>query len=385
MKILFILPSLSVGGLERVQVTIANALANRGHQVTVMTYMEGDALVKELDQRVRFIYKKRRPFPIMRKIPYIRHKFYDDGMWETRASAKRLHRYYIGKERYDVEIAFFRGMGIKTVSGCPRSNKCIRLAWVHSDFERASGYQNNFKSKKQVFQAYQSMHHVICVSSQAMESFKKVIGDTGNLSVIYNLQPVEAILQKSKNPIEWPIKQPGLRIVHVGRTIDRIKGHKRLADSVIRLHNEGFEISLVFVGDGEDRNMIQNHIKNCHAEDYIAMVGNQLNPYPYMKNADLLVCASQFEGFPLFVAESMICGTPVLSTKCTGPNEILDYGKYGMIVENSEEGIYKGIRELLIHPEKLEWMRKKTVERISFFDEKPILDKIENLFHGAKA
>ena len=131
--------------------------------------------------------------------------------------------------------------------------------------------------------------------------------------------------------------------------------------------------------------MLQNHIRENNAGSYITMVGNQLNPYPYMKQADLLVCASQFEGFGLFVAESMIVGTPVLSTDCTGPNEILGHGEYGVIVENSGEGIYNGLKDLLQHRERLDVLRQKTAERIGFFDEEVILQQIESLFNGANA
>ena len=373
------LPSLSVGGLERVQVTIANALSKKGHDVTVMTYMEGDALARELNANVRFIYKKRKPFKLMRKIPYIRYKFFDDGLWETRASAKKLYRYYVGKERYDVEIGFFRGMAIKVISGSTNRDS-VKLAWVHSDFEYAGGFKNNFKNMAEVYSAYKKMDKVVCVSKKAEESFKKIIGDTGNLSVIYNLQPIEDIQGKSLLAPETAVKKAGFHIVHVGRLIDRVKGQTRLIDCVVKLRGEGLDISLVLVGDGEDRDKIAEHIRSNGANSYITMVGNQSNPYPYMKEADLLVCSSRFEGFPLFVAESMIVGTPVLSTDCSGSTEMLDNGKYGMIVENSEKGIYEGLKELYFDRDKLRVLREKTFERIDYFDEDRVLGQIEDLF-----
>ena len=60
-----------------------------------------------------------------------------------------------------------------------------------------------------------------------------------------------------------------------------------------------------------------------------------------------MVCASYFEGYNLTVAEALIVGTSVLSTRCAGPCEILDDGKYGLLVENSEAGLYNGIKAFL--------------------------------------
>ena len=99
-----------------------------------------------------------------------------------------------------------------------------------------------------------------------------------------------------------------------------------------------------------------------------------------MAQADLYVCSSRFEGYNLTVAEALILGVPVLSTDCAGPNEILDNGKYGVIVENSEDGLYSGIKDLLDNSDKLRYYKKRVKERISFFDEETIVRQITELF-----
>ena len=69
-----------------------------------------------------------------------------------------------------------------------------------------------------------------------------------------------------------------------------------------------------------------------------------------------------------------------MSTNCTGPCEILDNGNYGAIVENSEEGLYEGLKQLLNEPDKLLYYKEKAKERKDFFDEEQICKKIEGLF-----
>ena len=66
-----------------------------------------------------------------------------------------------------------------------------------------------------------------------------------------------------------------------------------------------------------------------------------------MAAADIFVCSSRAEGFSLVIAEAMALGIPVISTYCSGPNELLQEGKYGVLVENTEEALYVGIKTVL--------------------------------------
>ena len=275
-KILFILPSLTVGGLERVQVTIANMLVQKNYDVTVITLSPDDDLKPELDERVHYIYKPPKQH-LGNKIPYIRHVMYDDGMWERRVSAKQLYNYYVGEADYDVEIAFFRGTSVKIISGST-NKRAIHLAWVHSDYRSAYGYANCFKNGIQVYKAYKSMNRVVCVSNQAQEGFREVIGDTGNLLTIYNPLPVMDIRRKAEKPLQESIHHGRLHIVLVGRLLNAQKGQKRLIEVVLRLHNEGVDISLALVGGGVDEQMLKNLIRDNNAESYITLTGAQLNP-----------------------------------------------------------------------------------------------------------
>lgn len=368
-----------MGGLEKAQVTLANLLSQRGYDVTVMTLTEKKDLLPQLDPKVHYVYKPYKAHPIMRKIPYIRHKFYDDGAWETRSSAKKLYRYYVGNEKYDVEIAFFRGLPIKIISGSTNA-KSVKLAWVHTDFRKTKSYFYEFRDEQKVRQAYQSFRAVVCVSDEAKEGFLQTVGDTKNLMTIHNILPVDRILELSRETPDLRFPKARFQLVLVGRLVDAVKGQTRLINAVSRLRKEAYDLSLVLVGDGKDEAAIKAHIESLGAGDCVLMAGNQINPYPYIAQSDLLVCASYLEGYNLTVAEALILGVPVLSTDCAGPNEILDHGKYGVIVENSEQGLYNGIKDLLDHPEKVAQLKEKAKERLPFFNSESVMNKIIELF-----
>lgn len=372
-KILFIVPSLQFGGLENAQINLANALVEYGYDVTVMTYGPEKDLLERLNRRVRYIYKPLKPHKFMKRIPYIRHKFYDDGMWETRASAKTLYGYYVGNEEYDVEIAYFRGLAIKIISGSTNTHS-TKLAFVHSDFEKCVGITSNFRNMVDTVKAYSRFDRIVCVSEKVRESFNKIIGYSEKTITINNIIPIDNITLLSKEAID--IKKNGFTVITVGHIIP-LKGHKRLIDAVERLHDEGFDISLWIVGDGVCRGELEDYTKDY---EYIRFLGMQSNPYKIISKADVYVCSSFYEGFPLTVCEAIICGTPVLSTECAGSSEILGNGEYGMITENSEDGLYEGIKKMLTDTSLLRKYREKLPDRISYFDKDSIVKKITCLF-----
>ena len=374
-RILFVLQSLRMGGAERVQVTIANKLAQAGYDVTILIWKPIFTFRDDLAKRVRLIYKAPDEH-LGNKIPYIRYKFYDDCMWQLRATPRQLYRYYVGHLKFDVEISFFHDIAVDIVGGST-NRKSKKIAWIHHDVEKR-GTENNIEKGKKLFH---QIHNIVCVSKSARDSFLRVFGDTGSVSVIYNMLPIEEIRAKAEEPVEQIDPRSGFHIVMVAR-FHAPKGYKRLIQSVVKLRREGKDISLSLVGEGDEKPLILDLIHENNAEDYIFIVDGGTNPYPYIKEADLLVCSSFTEGYNLTVAEALILGVPVLSTDCAGPREILDNGKYGMLVENSEESLYEGLKTLYESPDLMEKYRKKAIERLSFFDEDAILNQITALFEG---
>lgn len=377
-KILFVTESLARGGMETVLVNISNNLSEKGYDVTILCYDPRNDLISELNNQVHYIYKPRKEFPVLRKIPYVKRFFkYKKATWEHRASAKNLYKYYIGNEKYDVEIGFYRGPSIKIVSGS-KNKKSKKLAWVHTDFKLCNpkSIKNWFNNFEEVKTAYNKMDNIICVSDKAKQSFNEVIGAKDKSVTVYNLIPAESIIEKSLEDI--PLKKEKFTIITVGRLIPD-KRHDRLLSATKKLISEGYDFDVWIIGDGRHADELkklctENKLNN------VVFTGMQANPYAYMKNADLFVLTSFREGFALVIPEAMACGLPVLSTTCTGPTEILKNGEYGILVDNSSEGIYNGIKNILDNKYILESLKIKSEERYMDFDEKKIIKEIIALF-----
>ena len=93
----------------------------------------------------------------------------------------------------------------------------------------------------------------------------------------------------------------------------------------------------------------------------------------------MFVCSSRAEGFSLVIAEALLLGIPVISTYCSGPNELLDGGSLGLLVENSENGIYQGLKSALQNKGRMTDFIEVARKRIIDFSPSIIIHQIETL------
>ena len=99
--------------------------------------------------------------------------------------------------------------------------------------------------------------------------------------------------------------------------------------------------------------MIQKKLKQLidkySLKDSVHLVGFKENPYSYLKAADLFVCSSRGEGFSLVVAEAMTLGIPILTVNCSGPEELSNKGEFAMLVENTDQALFEGLKQMIIN------------------------------------
>lgn len=142
------------------------------------------------------------------------------------------------------------------------------------------------------------------------------------------------------------------------------------------------DIKLYLLGDGPDKEKIENMIKNEDLQEYIKLLGVKKNPYPWIKNSKLLVHSSRYEGLPTVLIEALILNKIIISSDCpTGPREILDNGKYGSLVEVGDyDSMAQEILELLQENSKKKEKYLSNIDKsIERFDKKNIIKQIERV------
>jgi hypothetical protein len=172
-------------------------------------------------------------------------------------------------------------------------------------------------------------------------------------------------------------------IVAVSRLDTLSKDYITLLKAFNNLKGKGMKYKLFIVGDGPSRKEIENQIKELNLEKSVRLLGQQKNPYIWLKNANLFVHSSKFEGLPTVLIEAMIVNTIVVSTDCpTGPREILENGECGVLVEvGNINGLANGILRGL---EKKEEYIKKAEIRIKEFESENIMKKYEEMINILK-
>jgi glycosyltransferase involved in cell wall biosynthesis len=167
-------------------------------------------------------------------------------------------------------------------------------------------------------------------------------------------------------------------IVSVSRLDNVQKDYPTLLKAFKKLKKEGLKEKLYIVGDGPSRKEIEDQIIELNLEKSVKLLGQQKNPYIWMKKASLFVHSSKYEGLPTVLIEAMILGVVIVSSDCpTGPREILDDGKSGILVEVGDvEGFVKGITEGLNQKEKY---NKNSKIRVEEFNKERVIKEYEEI------
>ncbi|RYX87942.1 glycosyltransferase [bacterium] len=206
---------------------------------------------------------------------------------------------------------------------------------------------------------YNKCNKIICICNSQKELFLQLFNsiDPAKVKVVYNTIDISLIDKKITEPVK---NLNGDYMLMVSRLDNRSKDFITVIKAyyLIWLQNKLF-LPLVIVGEGPDRVMIKDFIESLSLGDNIILVGNDVNPYKWMKNASVFIFSSRSEGFGLVLLEAMYCGVPIISTDCeVGPREILQNGKYGVLVpvgdvEEMKNNIIKTLSNINVKTELL--------------------------------
>lgn len=363
-KVLFLIHDLGQGGAEKVLVNLVNHMDREKYAITVVALFAGGVneqfLSKDIEYKTIF----------SRMIPgnSILMKFF---------TPKQLHRFFI-KSDYDIEISYLEGPSARIVSGC--TNKKTKLvSWIHSEQALANisvGFRNISEAKK----CYESFDKTVFVAKKIKHTFCDTLAFQGDSCVLYNTVESNAITEKANEAVDI-FREDEFKIVAVG-SLKEIKGYNRLLHIVRKLVKEGYRIHLYILGIGPLQSQFEQYIKDNYLENNITLLGYQTNPYKYVSKCDLFVCSSYSEGFSTATTEALIVGTPVCTVDVSGMREMLgDNNEYGVVVDNSEEALYNGIKLLIDNKEVYETYCLKSKERGVIFSAENTVKAVEEMFN----
>lgn len=356
-KVLFVNDELSTGGVSTVLLNLLNALDKNEYEIHLLILNRHEQNFDHLPPYIKLVNTtsffdvcdisiqecfKLGLNELFKKIYlYILIK---TGLINSRIKKERVK---IGIGRYDAEIAFKEGISSIFVANSDCDNK---INWIHSDYKVMNYSKHYIGTMSRIFSKF-NMN--VAVSRVAMESFKEIFG-IDRIMVIHNVLNVEEIKWKMNEPVRI-MHNEGIKLVTVGRLHPQ-KSYNRLLNVVKMLNNDGYVFHLNIIGNGILKDKLIDQ-KEKLGLDNVSFLMEKSNPFPYVKNSDLFVLSSVYEGLPTVVYESLICGVPVVTTRVAGVDEQLN-DDIGVIVDNNEHSLYEALKELMDNKDRINKMKE---------------------------
>ncbi|MEQ3621820.1 MAG: glycosyltransferase [Marinobacter sp.] len=380
MRTLVVIHSLKMGGMERVAVNLADAFADEGHESHLLScrnrpndlspansavhlhhFDQFQALMKSVIGIPVFLLSRLLLGVLLPKSHF---------MWVGWLSGWLLKVHIRGLEkrfgRFDRIV--FRGLGTFKYFWSFRDDRNVYV------LENVIHYDRPLWQKKLEWQLVFNNRHLACVSSgvldSAQEAFKKGEIEPKSLRVITNPCPVEQIDALAQEAAPDIPSEP--YILNVARLVPQ-KGHALLLEAY---KQSGIARKLVIVGEGPLKNDLEEKAKALGIADRVFFAGKRRNPYPWMKQAELFVLASEYEGLGIVLTEALACNTPIMAVESRGGVRDVFRGELeDFLTPRTVDGLASGLATVVnrlpvtVKPEWLAPFRSRVV--VSDFLESP--------------
>lgn len=355
-KIAFISKKMDIGGIEKAALSVLGLLDSSKYDVDYYYKRGSNEKVGELmkyvpkwinkieidipnksNYRTYFITKQERLNFFMN---YIQSYFYRNSDMEIQYSilAKRSVKI---KQEYDLAISFDAPKSYGMFYTIEGINAKKKILWVHGDIKKESAVTPLIE------EYYSSYDKIVTVSQEAkkilLESFPKF---KDKVDVVYNYVNHNEIRNLARKEIINPFENyKGLKITSVSR-LSLDKGMMMAAQCCKKLVENNIDVRWVLCGDGSQKEKIERFINENNLSDSFILVGNKVNPYPYIKECDIFVQPSIREGFCTTTNEAKVLCKPVVTTDVCGMREQFENNVTGLIVDISVDALYEGIKKL---------------------------------------
>lgn len=379
-QILIVNHALELGGAERSLIGLLSALDSEEYDIDLFLLRHEGELLKEVPVYINLLPSipaytvLARPMidtlkeghillTVARLVGKFLAKQYDKRMQysESGVALEYSHKYTAPlmpmiqpEKEYDLAISFLTPHYF--VVDKVKAKK--KIAWIHTDY---SLVQVNRESELKMWNQYDV---IASISEKVTESFLQNFPTLENkVQVIENILPEAYIRSLSNVEIdESEMKENGINLLSIGRYC-HAKNFDNVPEICKHLVNKGMDVYWYIIGFGSGEELIKNKIKEFGMEERVILLGKKENPYPYIKNCDLYVQPSRYEGKCVAVREAQMLGKPVVITDYPTSKSQLEVGVDGIIVPMENQLCAYGIAELLNDSEKMNELSENCKKR----------------------
>lgn len=382
-NILFVVDEKRMGGVSVLFETIISLMNISNYNIDLLVLHNNGEMFKNLPSSINIIYgssyfeaidytmkeiiKKKSIKLLLKKIKVVL-----DMKTGHIENVIKKERKKILTKKYDVEIAFKDGFtALFTAFGDSKR----KIHWLHYEYKKTNPNGKYDKLFKRILPTFDK---IVAVSDNVKKCFNDIYHLDDKVIVIYNVVNGEKIIELSKEESNVLLNSNELNLVSVGR-LHEMKGYDRLIDTIYKLKSDGIfdNVKLRIYGDGPLFETLNQKISDLELTNDIFLMGSVMNPYKYIKNSDLFILSSIYEPFGLVIVESLTLGVPVLATLNSATDKLISNDYNGLIVENSLDGLYSGLKKIIENKEILKKYKNNLTDY--FYDNNEQLNKIKQI------
>ncbi|MBS2969649.1 glycosyltransferase [Metabacillus sp. KIGAM252] len=244
------------------------------------------------------------------------------------------------KKNYDVAIGYLEKNPIYYCVDKVKAH--YKIGFIHNDYNKLGMIP---KMDQQYFRQLDSL---VTVSEECANILIEVFPDLKEkIEVMYNIISPEVIRQLSLDEsLEATSK---IKLVSVGR-LNYQKGFEMAIDACKLLVEKGYEVVWDILGEGEEREKLETLVQETNLNGIVNFLGIKENPYPFIKNADIYVQPSRFEGKSIAIDEAKILHKPIVVTNFSTAKDQIKNNHNGLIVGMDSTSLANGIEKLILDP-----------------------------------
>ncbi|MED0904735.1 glycosyl transferase [Bacillus cereus] len=254
-------------------------------------------------------------------------------------------------KKYDVAIGYLEKNPVYFCIDKVNANK--KIGFIHTDYDKLGMDPNIDRGY------FRSLDHIVTVSEECANVLKQRFSIYNDkIGVIHNIVSPSTINKMSQEKVD--LERKGVKLVSVGR-LSHEKGFDLAIEACKNLVGDGYEIKWYIIGEGEGRGKLEKMIEENHLQDHFLLLGLKENPYPYIREADIYVQPSRFEGKSIAIDEAKILHKPIVVTNFSTAKDQIKNEENGLIIDMDAHSLSEGIKKL-IHNEEL---RNKLIKNLS--------------------
>ena len=373
-KNLFVIDSLNIGGAEKSLVTLLNLIDFVKYEVHLQMFAMGGVFEMFIPKEVNIL-------PCIKGKSIIRHLVFSLLIRLKKYKHAEIARIYwktigtklpVDKTYYDVSIGY--GQCLPTFFVVDKTMARKKIAWVNCMYH-LSGCEKNYQQR-----FYEKLDGISLVSPEALKHFQGVYPEfSRKMHLIKDLYDGDMIERMSCLKAEQEINHALPVIMTAGRLNKSQKAYDLALQAANILRERGVKFRWYVIGEGPYRGEMENYISENHLEDIFILLGATPNPYAYMRQCDIYVQTSRFEGFGLTVAEARILNRPIVCTNFDACHMQLIDGKNALIASFEPSDIADKI-ELLMNDKSL----YNSIQQYQMAEKKGNVEDIEDFYELIK-